>query len=111
MKVRRGLALAAWGVVAAGAAVVIPAAAAQAVTCTNMEGNASVTYDYAWVTDHNDDCGWMQVNHEYFPNGPGVWTGWFGGNLHHYETPRAAQLSIGGYYWQGAYRYTVYWRA
>jgi hypothetical protein len=72
---------------------------ASAVGCY-PDGRISTYYDYAWITDTEDVCGYMAVRHYYVISGAGGgWTSWYGGTGHHYETPKIKQLQYGN--WQG----------
>ena len=64
------------------------------------DGRLSTYYDYAWITDHEDVCGYMAVKHYYVITGAGGgWTTWYGGSGRHYETPIIKQLQYGN--WKG----------
>ena len=82
-------------VLASVAVVLLPAQAAHAAYRSDTTLGASAQYDYAWITDNNNDCGFMGVRHYYYPSGPGMYTQWVTGYLYHYESPRAPQLSYG----------------
>lgn len=76
-------------------AVAVPASAA---TCSNVTGTWSATYDYAWVTDHNDDCGYMGVRHYYVAGTQSQWTAFSTGSLHYYATSRRSEATAGQYF-------------
>ena len=100
MKSRIGGTIVASALAIAGACLV-PTAASAATTCTHVVGGYSQTYDYAWITDYNNDCAYTAVRHYYYPNGNGLWTAWYGGALYHYETPHQAQMTAVGWAWTG----------
>jgi len=87
------------GAAALAGMCVVPATANAASTCTDLVVGYSQQYDYAWITDYNEDCGYTAVKHQYYPNGPAAWTSWRGGALYHYESPREAQMTSVKWTW------------
>jgi hypothetical protein len=77
-------------------AVTAPASAA---VCSNVTGTWSAQYDYAWVTDHNDDCGYMGVRHYYVAGTQSGWTTFATGTLHYYATAKRSEATAGQYFY------------